>query len=167
MVALKEKNQTARNIYSIVMTKAMLETVKKREKNEDNIQQRDEWMHRVNDNIEWTRSRAQIYDASVAELTALKDAANKLSEFNCKQIKESYRNRILDFQHRIINSKNKLEPERFSHEEFTKIYSTYEDYEEFLEYTNDTNHQVDNAMETINKAERGELPDCYNIEFTD
>lgn len=35
MVALKEKNQTARNIYSIVMTKAMLETVKKREKNEE------------------------------------------------------------------------------------------------------------------------------------
>ena len=31
MVALKEKNQTARAIYSVVMTKAMLETVKKRE----------------------------------------------------------------------------------------------------------------------------------------
>ena len=35
MVALKEKNQTARAIYSVVMTKAMLETVKKREKNEE------------------------------------------------------------------------------------------------------------------------------------
>ena len=35
IVALKEKNQTARAIYSIVMTKAMLETVKKREKNEE------------------------------------------------------------------------------------------------------------------------------------
>ena len=35
IVALKEKNQTARAIYSVVMTKAMLETVKKREKNED------------------------------------------------------------------------------------------------------------------------------------
>ena len=35
MVALKEKDQVARNIYSIVMTKAMLETVKKREKNEE------------------------------------------------------------------------------------------------------------------------------------
>lgn len=35
MIALKEKNQTARAIYSIVMTKAMLETVKKREKNEE------------------------------------------------------------------------------------------------------------------------------------
>jgi len=35
MVALKEKNQTARAIYSVVMTKGMLETVKKREKNEE------------------------------------------------------------------------------------------------------------------------------------
>ena len=32
--ALKEKNQNARAVYSVVMTKAMLETVKKREKNE-------------------------------------------------------------------------------------------------------------------------------------
>lgn len=35
ITALKEKNQTARAIYSVVMTKAMLETVKKREKNEE------------------------------------------------------------------------------------------------------------------------------------
>jgi len=35
MTALKEKNQTARAIYSVVMTKAMLETVKKREKGEE------------------------------------------------------------------------------------------------------------------------------------
>jgi len=35
MVALKEKNQTARAIYSVVMTKGMLETVKKREKGEE------------------------------------------------------------------------------------------------------------------------------------
>ena len=32
--ALKEKNQNARAVYSVVMTKAMLETVKKREKDE-------------------------------------------------------------------------------------------------------------------------------------
>ena len=32
--ALKEKNQNARAVYSVVMTKAMLETVKKREKGE-------------------------------------------------------------------------------------------------------------------------------------
>lgn len=35
ITALKEKNQTARAIYYVVMTKAMLETVKKREKNEE------------------------------------------------------------------------------------------------------------------------------------
>ena len=33
--ALKAKDQTARAIYSVVMTKGMLETVKKREKNEE------------------------------------------------------------------------------------------------------------------------------------
>ena len=35
MLALKEKNATARAIYSVVMTKGMLETVKKREKDEE------------------------------------------------------------------------------------------------------------------------------------
>ena len=35
MVALKNKDQNARAVYSVVMTKAMLETVKKREKNEE------------------------------------------------------------------------------------------------------------------------------------
>ena len=87
-----------------------------------------------------------------------------MGELNKEDAKEEYRNRILDFQHRIINAKSKSEPEVFSHEEFNKIYTTYSDYEEFLEYTNDTNHQVDNAMETIKKAERGELP---NIKFID
>ena len=35
MAALKNKDQNARAVYSVVMTKAMLETVKKREKNEE------------------------------------------------------------------------------------------------------------------------------------
>ena len=131
---------------------------------EDNIARRNEWIAEVNANIEWTRERAQIYDNSLVQLLELKASTDKLSEFTCKQIKEEYRNRILDFQHRIINAKSKSEPEAFSHEEFNKIYTTYSDYEEFLEYTNDTNHQVDNAMETIKKAERGELP---NIKFID
>lgn len=134
---------------------------------EDCINQRNDWIAQVNENIRWTHERATVYDNSVADLMRLQASAEKLSEFTCKQIKENYRNRILDFQHRIINSRNKLEPERFSHEEFAKIYATYDDYEEFLEYTHDQNHQVDNAMETIGKAERGELPECYNIEFTD
>jgi len=33
--ALKDKNQNARAVYSVLMTKAMLEIVKKREKNEE------------------------------------------------------------------------------------------------------------------------------------
>ena len=33
--AMKDRNQNAKAIYSVVMTKAMLETVKKREKNEE------------------------------------------------------------------------------------------------------------------------------------
>lgn len=33
--AMKDRNQNARAVYSVVMTKAMLETVKKREKNEE------------------------------------------------------------------------------------------------------------------------------------
>ena len=35
IIALKEKDHNARTIYSIVTNKAMLETIKKREKNEE------------------------------------------------------------------------------------------------------------------------------------
>lgn len=125
---------------------------------EDNITHRNQWMDTVNRNIEWTQERARVYDNSVADLIALRSSVDKLSEFTCKQIKEDYRNRILDFAHRLRNARNKPEPERCSEEEFTKIYATYDDYEAFLEYTNDENHQVDDAMETIRRAERGDIP---------
>lgn len=125
---------------------------------EDHITHRNQWMDTVNRNIEWTQERARVYDSSVADLLALRSSVDKLSEFTCKQIKEDYRNRILDFAHRLRNARNKSEPERCSEEEFTKIYDTYENYEAFLEYTHDENHQVDDAMETIRRAERGEIP---------
>lgn len=130
----------------------------------DNMEQRNTWIKTVNDNLEWTRKRANIYDETVKQLTAMQSDVAKLSEFSCKIIKEDYRNRILDFQHRLVNARGKSTPEYCSREEFRKIYATYEDYEAFLEYTHDENHQVDDAMKTIRKAEAGELP---NIVFID
>lgn len=124
----------------------------------DNIARRDTWIAQINENVRWTHDRAQVYDNSVRDLVQLKISVDKLSEFTCKQIKEEYRNRILDFSHKLRNARNKSEPERCSEEEFRKIYETYNDYEDFLEYTGDENHQVDDAMELIRRAERGELP---------
>ena len=130
----------------------------------DNIAQRNKWMEQVNENIKWTHERSVRYDESMKQLHELQAITSKLSEFTCKQIKEDYRNRILDFQHRISNARGKSSPEYFSREEFAKIYATYADYEAFLEYTNDENHQVDNAMEVIRRAEAGELPNIVFIE---
>lgn len=124
----------------------------------DNITQRNDWMTSVNNDLAWTHSQAEIYDRAVLDLSDLKASVDTLSIFTCRQIKEDYRNRILDFSHRLKNARNKPEPEICSEEEFRKIYDTYEQYEEFLAYTHDENHQVDDAMESIRRAERGELP---------
>ena len=76
--------------------------------------------------------------------------------------KQSARGDILNFAHRLVNARKADKPVIFSREEFHKIRKTYDAYEEFLHTYGGTNGEVEDAMETIRKAERRELP---NIEF--
>lgn len=142
----------------------------KKHYDEDNIAKRDAWMLEVNTTMHWAKERAIVYDSSVNELKALTDVVKKQSENIEKQqlaldlnnkmtsdmFKQSCRRDILDFEHKIINARRADKPLVVSREEFRKIRKTYDAYEEFLQTYGGTNGEVDDAMEVIRAAERGE-----------
>lgn len=104
---------------------------------EDNITKRNAWM-------QWVNDRATVYDASVAELTALKDALASNNELTLDLYININRNRIIDFASKIANDTVAV-----SREEFNRIFKTYNDYEEILEKHNKTNGEVDIAISII------------------
>ena len=104
---------------------------------EDNITKRDKWM-------QWVNERAVVYDASVAELTALKDALRANNELTLDLYININRNRIIDFASKIANGNVVV-----SREEFNRIFKTYHDYEEVLEKHDKTNGEVDVAISII------------------
>ena len=100
IVALKEKNQIARNIYGIVSNKAMLETIKKREKSEE-----------LND-----ADMVQIIQKTIKELT--EEAENYKKVGNLKE------------ESNILKQKSLIEnylPKMMSADEIKKIVSSLDD----------------------------------------
>lgn len=97
--ALKNKDKEARTIYSIVMNKAMLETIKKREKGEE-----------LND-----ADMVQIFQKTIKELTEeaenyakagnTEESANILRQ---REIIENYLPKMMS-EEEIVNEINKLE----------------------------------------------------------
>lgn len=100
IVALKEKDTTARAIYSVVMTKGMLETVKKREKGEE-LQDAD---------------MVQIIQKTIKELSDEKDSFIKAG--NQTQAEE------IEKQKEIIS---RYLPKMLSEEEIYEIIAKQED----------------------------------------
>lgn len=105
--------------------------------NADNIKKRDKWM-------QWVNDRAEVYDASVAELTSLKDALAANNELTLDLYINVNRNRIIDFASKIANNNVVV-----SREEFNRIFKTYSEYEDILEKYNKTNGEVDIAISII------------------
>ena len=103
----------------------------------DNITKRNAWM-------QWVNERAEVYDASVTELTSLKDALAASNELTLDLYINVNRNRIIDFASKIAN-----EDAVVSREEFNRIFRTYDSYEEILEKYGKTNGEVDIAMTII------------------
>ena len=139
-----------------------LEEIKKHY-NEDNISKRDKWMLDVNSTMNWCKERAKTYDASVKELHELmatvktqQDALDMNNKMTSDLYKQSCRSEVLEFMHRIVNARKADKPLILSREQFRKVRKTYEDYETFLKTYGGTNGEVDDAMEVIRKAERGE-----------
>ena len=104
---------------------------------QDNITKRDEW-------IQWVNDRAKVYDASVFELTSLKDALFANNELTLDLYINVNRNRIIDFASKIANENTIV-----SREEFNRIFKVYNEYEEILDKYDKTNGEVDVAYRII------------------
>ena len=118
----------------------------------DNIAKRDAWMN-------WVNERAVVYDASVEELKALKDALDANNELTLDLYININRNRIIDFASKITNEKLAV-----SREEFNRIFKVYHEYEEILEKYNKTNGEVDIAIRIIEESYKEHMKNRSFIE---
>lgn len=132
----KEKEQMNQTLQQV---QALLNDVNEHY-SADNITKRDAW-------IQWVNARAVVYDASVAELTGLKDSLAATNELVLDLYINSNRNRIIDFASKIAR-----EDAPVSREEFNRIFKTYNEYEEILEKHNKTNGEVDIAIRIIEES---------------
>lgn len=107
---------------------------------QDNITKRNKWM-------EWVNSRAQVYDASVVELTELKEALAANNELTLDLYINTNRNRIIDFASKIANENTVV-----AREEFNRIFKVYNEYESILNKYNKTNGEVDIAYRVITES---------------
>ena len=98
--ALKAKNSNARAVYGVVMTKAMLETVKKREKNEE-----------LTD-----ADMVAILQKTIKELTDEQDSYKKVGNTEQANLIEQQKNSIAVFL-----------PKMMSDEEIEKVISSLDD----------------------------------------
>lgn len=135
----RKKNEKEQVCNTLQEVKALLADVNQHY-SQDNIAKRDSWM-------DWVNSRVVVYDASVAELSALKDALKANNELTLDLYINVNRNRIIDFASKVINDDIIV-----SREEFNRICKVYNDYENILEKYNKTNGEVDIAYRIITEA---------------
>ena len=110
------------------------------------IESRNQWMTDVNNTVNWVHERADIYDASIAELKAdfehNKNIANKLYVQNC-------RTTILEFSAKIAQPNYVT-----TRDEFRRVLKVYDDYERFLEEIGEENGEIEDAIEVIRAIHR-------------
>lgn len=129
----KEKRDTAETLAQV---KTLLNEVNQHY-SADNITKRNEWM-------KWVNERAKVYDASVVELTDLKEHLAANNELTLDLYININRNRIIDFASKIANENTIV-----AREEFNRIFKVYSDYESILEKYGKTNGEVDIAYRVI------------------
>lgn len=108
--------------------------------NPDNIAKRNEWM-------QWVNDRAEVYDASVKELTTFQETLEVTKELTLDLYINVNRNRIIDFAGKVIN-----ENATVSREEFNRIFKIYDEYEAILEKYGKTNGEVEISIRIIREA---------------
>lgn len=106
----------------------------------DNIAKRDKWIEHIN-------QKELVYDASVKELTALKEKLELNNELTLDLYIDFNRNRILDFASKVANENLII-----SREEFNRIFKIHEVYEDTLNKHERTNGEVDIAYKVIKEA---------------
>ena len=132
----RKRQEREDTLATLKQVKALLNDVNQHY-SEDNITKRDAWM-------QWVNDRAKVYDQSVADLTALKEALASNNALTLDLYININRNRIIDFASKIANGVASV-----SREEFNRIFKTYVEYEEILKKHNKTNGEVDIAMSII------------------
>lgn len=106
----------------------------------EKIAQRNEWM-------DWVNKRAEVYDASVIELTKFKDTLEVTKELTLDLYINVNRNRIIDFANQVVNVDIPV-----SREAFNRIFKVYDEYEAILEKYNKTNGEVEVSIRIIRDA---------------
>lgn len=126
----------------------------------DNIAKRDEWMA-------WVNARAVVYDSKVEELIELKSSLERIAksldantQTTDNLFKESCRETIITFSHRVMNPLTLI-----SEEEFRRVFNVYEEYERFLKAHNEPNGQVENCYAIIKDAYKERLKTNNFIEY--
>ena len=117
----------------------------------DCIQERNEWMSKVNDTMSWVYDRAEVYDKSIESINkTLEAAAEKFGEsieLTERLFIEASRDRIIDFAEKVSDPMRLV-----SREEFNRIFKVYDAYEAFLIERNKTNGEVEVAHTIIVEA---------------
>lgn len=106
----------------------------------EKIAQRNEWM-------DWVNKRAEVYDASVIELTKFKESLEVTKELTLDLYININRNRIIDFANQVVN-----EDMPVSREAFNRIFKIYNEYEAILDKYGKTNGEVEVSIRIIRDA---------------
>lgn len=136
---LRKRQERKQEVETLKQVQTLLSEVNQHY-SADNITKRNEWM-------KWVNTRAQVYDASVAELTKLKEALDANNELTLDLYINVNRNRIIDFASKITNDNVVV-----SREEFNRILKVYNEYESILKKYNRTNGEVDIAYRIITES---------------
>ena len=135
----RRRNEKKQQIDTLQQVQVLLNEVNQHY-NQDNITKRNAWMS-------WVNSRAEVYDASVAELVKLKEALAANNELTLDMYVNLNRNRIIDFA-RLVADDSVLT----SREEFNRIYKINKEYHATLKKYGKENGEVDIAMKVIDEA---------------
>ena len=134
---IKRKNEEKLKRKTLLVdVKTLLEDVNKHYNN-DNIERRNAWMKKVDENI-------QDYQQTAEEVAKMKLSLDYNSELTNKLYLSSTRNRILDFAELAAKEDTPL-----LRESFTRIFKDYEEYEAFLKLHNMKNGEVEAAHKII------------------
>ena len=110
----------------------------------ENIEKRDRWMN-------WVNERSEKYDESIAllsqNLVAVTEALEKNTKVTDKMFIQDCRTIILSFAEKAAQDNVVI-----SREEFNRVFKVYDDYEQFLEEHNQTNGEVDIAINVIREG---------------
>ena len=147
----EKRNELLKNVETLLIKVGPLFNNVEQHYNEDNITQRNQWIEKVNDNMDYVHERAKVYDESILKLTdGLNRVTNQLNTNNnltAEMFVQHSRDRIFDFAGKCGSDDAVI-----SKEEFHRIFKVHKKYEDFLAQHNMENGEVDSAFAIIQQA---------------